>query len=203
MGERKILREWLPLERKEGGKFLIEDARASGGRLVLSGPMQRAEAPNQNKRIYPRRILQREFENYMKVVRENRAMGELDHPETSTVSLEKVSHLVREMWWDGDTWMGRIEVLPTPMGKILESLVDSGVTLGISSRGVGSTMANESGLDLVKDDFTLICFDMVAEPSTHGAYMFAESVDKNRGAVLSRPDRIARALNELKAKGDK
>lgn len=198
MNERKILREWLPLEKKEGGQFLVEDLRPDGGRLMLKGPMQRCEAPNQNKRIYPRRVLQREFENYMKAVRESRAMGELDHPETSTVSLEKVSHVVREMWWDGNTWMGKIEVLNTPMGKILESLIDSGVTLGISSRGVGSTSTNESGLDLVQDDFTLVCFDMVAEPSTHGAYMFAESVDKNRGAVLSRPDRILRALNALK-----
>jgi hypothetical protein len=200
MSERKILREWLPLEKKEGSQFLVEDLRAEGGRLTLKGPMQRCEAPNQNKRIYPRRVLQREFENYQKAVNENRAMGELDHPETSTVSLEKVSHVVREMWWDGNTWMGRIEVLPTPCGKILENLIDSGVTLGISSRGVGSTSTNESGLDLVQDDFTLVCFDMVAEPSTHGAYMFAESVDKNRGAVLSRPDRIARALNALKGK---
>lgn len=200
MAERKILREWLPLERKEGGKFLIEDLREQGGRLFLKGPMQRCEAPNQNKRIYPRRVLHREFENYFKAVKENRAMGELDHPETSTVSLEKVSHVVREMWWDGDTWMGKIEVLSTPMGKILESLVDSGVTLGISSRGVGSTQTNEGGLDLVADDFTLVCFDMVAEPSTHGAYMFAESIDKNLGAVLTRPDRILRALNALKGK---
>lgn len=198
MTERKILREWLPLEKKEGGKFLVEDARGEGGRLVLKGPMQRCEAPNQNKRIYPRRILQREFENFMKPVRENRAMGELDHPETSTVSLEKVSHIVREMWWDGDTWMGRIEVLPTPCGKILENLIDAGVTLGISSRGVGSTSTNESGLDLVQDDFTLVCFDMVAEPSTHGAYMFAEAVDRSQSPVLSRPDRILRALNALK-----
>ena len=197
MSERKILREWLPLM-QEGGKFLVEDARDTGGRLYLKGAMQRCEAPNQNKRIYPRRVLQREFENYMKAVRENRAMGELDHPETSTVSLEKVSHVVREMWWDGDTWMGRIEILPTPSGKILENLVDAGVTLGISSRGVGSTSTNESGLDLVKDDFTLVCFDMVAEPSTHGAYMFAESVDKNRGEFLTKPDRILRALNALK-----
>lgn len=200
MSERKILREWLPLEKKEGSKFLIEDMRSEGGRLTLKGPMQRCEAPNQNKRIYPRRVLQREFENYHKAVKENRAMGELDHPETSTVSLEKVSHVIREMWWEGDTWMGRMEVLNTPCGKILENLIDGGVTLGISSRGVGSTSTNESGLDLVQDDFTLVCFDMVAEPSTHGAYMFAESVDKNRGAVLSRPDRIARALNALKGK---
>jgi hypothetical protein len=199
MNERKILREWLPLM-QEGGKSLVEDLRPEGGRLFLKGPMQRCEAPNQNKRIYPTRVLHREFENYFKAVKENRATGELDHPETSTVSLEKVSHVVREMWWDGNTWMGKIEVLNTPMGKILESLIDSGITLGISSRGVGSTSTNEGGLDLVQDDFTLVCFDMVQEPSTHGAFMFAESVDKNCTSVLSRPDRINRALNDLKGR---
>jgi len=202
MSERKILREWLPLERKEGGKFLIEDNRPQGGRLLLRGPMQRAEALNQNKRMYPRRILQREFQNYLKAVAESRAMGELDHPDTSTVSLEKVSHIVREMSWDGDTWMGVIEVLGTPCGKILENLVDSGVTLGISSRGVGSTSKNESGADVVQDDFTLVCFDMVAEPSTHGAFMLPESIDRNGGPVLSKPDRINRALRALKGKGE-
>lgn len=199
MSARKILREWLPLEKVEG-KILKEDLRESGGPLYLKGPMQRCEAPNQNKRIYPRKVLQREFENYHKAVRENRAVGELDHPETSTVSLEKVSHVVREMWWDGNTWMGKVEVLNTPSGKILESLVDSGITLGISSRGVGSTNTNNEGLDLVADDFTLVCFDMVAEPSTHGAYMFAEAVDRGR-LSLSKADRIFRALNALK--GDK
>lgn len=200
MNERKILREWLPLERKEGGNLLVEDARESGGRLVLKGPMQRCEAPNQNKRIYPRNVLQREFENHMKAVRENRAMGELDHPETSTVSLEKVSHVVREMWWDGDTWMGKIEVLGTPMGKILENLIDSNITIGISSRGVGSTSTNEGGMDLVQDDFTLVCFDLVAEPSTHGAYMLPEGFDRNKGQIFNRADRINRALNALKGK---
>lgn len=201
MSERKILREWEALPTVDR-KVLVEDRAANGGRLILKGPMQRCEAPNQNKRIYSRRVLQREYENYEKAVRENRAMGELDHPETSTVSLEKVSHIVRDMWWDGDTWMGKVEVLATPAGKILGELIESGVTLGISSRGVGSTMTNEGGVDIVQDDFTLVCFDMVAEPSTHGAYMFAESVDRNHRVVLSRPDRINRALNALKGKGE-
>lgn len=198
MSERKILREWHPLDKKSG--FLVEDRRAEGGRLLLRGVMQRAEAANQNKRMYPREILQREFKNYLKAVAESRAMGELDHPDTSTVSLEKVSHIVREMAFDGNEWTGVIEVLPTPCGKILENLVDSGVTLGISSRGVGSTSKNESGLDIVQDDFTLVCFDMVAEPSTHGAFMLPESLDRNQGPVLSKADRIWRALNDLKGR---
>lgn len=196
---RKILREWEALTPERG--FIVESRDQNAGRLFLRGPMQRCEAPNQNKRIYPRRVLTREFENYAKQVRENRATGELDHPDTSTVSLEKISHVVREMFWDGDTWMGRIEILPTPCGKIAETLIESGIMLGISSRGVGSTSTNESGVDIVQDDFTLVCFDLVQEPSTHGAFMtLGESVDRNRGPVLSRPDRIYRALNALKGK---
>lgn len=193
---KKLLREWEALTPDKG--FIVESRDQNGGRLFLRGPMQRCEAPNQNKRIYPKQILGREFENYMKAVRENRATGELDHPDTSTVSLEKISHIVREMGWEGNTWVGRIEILPTPMGKIAETLIESGVVLGISSRGVGSTSKNESGLDIVQDDFTLICFDLVQEPSTHGAFMtLGESVDINK-KLLSRPDRINRVLNDLK-----
>lgn len=197
MSNRRILREWMPLKPETG--FIIESRDANSGRLFLRGPMQRCEAPNQNKRIYPRRILQREFANLEKTVREGRATGELDHPETSTVSLEKVSHVVREMLWENDTWMGRIEILPTPMGKIAETLIDSGITLGISSRGVGSTSTNESGLDIVQDDFTLVCFDLVQEPSTHGAFMtLGESVDRDVRSGMTRADRINRALNALR-----
>lgn len=195
MKTRQLLREWQALTPESG--FLVEDRSANGGRLFLKGPMQRAEALNQNKRIYPRQILQREFENYRKPVKESRATGELDHPDTSTVSLEKVSHIVREMGWDGDTWMGRIEILPTPMGKIAETLIENGVVLGISSRGVGSTSKNEDGEgDVVQDDFQLIAFDLVQEPSTHGAFMrLGESVER---ATLSRADRINRVLIDLK-----
>ena len=193
---KKVLREWMPLRPESG--FIIESRDMNSGRLFLRGPMQRCEAPNQNKRIYPRRILQREFVNLEKSVREGRACGELDHPETSVVSLEKVSHVIREMTWDGDTWMGRIEILPTPMGKIAETLIESGITLGISSRGIGSTSTNESGIDVVQDDFQLVCFDLVQEPSTHGAFMtLGESVARGK-TFLSRADRINRALNDLK-----
>lgn len=192
-----ILREWEAINPEKG--FIVESREMNGGKLFLKGPMQRAEAANQNKRIYPRKILQREFENYMKAVKESRATGEMDHPDASVISLEKISHIVREMMWDGDTWIGRIEILPTPCGKIAETLIESGVVLGISSRGVGSTSTNEGGLDIVQDDYALICFDLVQEPSTHGAFMtLGESVDRNK--MLSKPDRINRALNALKGK---
>jgi len=197
MSARKVLREWQALTVETG--FIKEDRSANNGRLILKGPMQRCEALNQNKRIYPRKILHREFENYMKPVREARATGELDHPENSTVSLEKVSHVVREQWWDGDTWMGRIEILPTPCGKIAETLIENGVTLGISSRGVGSTSANESGEgDIVQDDFQLVAFDLVQEPSTHGAFMRLGEAVERTSMKMARADRIWRALNALK-----
>ncbi len=197
MTPRRILREWEALLPETG--FIVESRDLNAGKLFLKGPMQRCEAPNQNKRIYPRAILQREYANLAKVVKENRATGELDHPDTSTVSLEKISHVVREMWWDGNTWMGRIEILPTPCGKIAETLIESGITLGISSRGVGSTQTNESGIDMVQDDFTLVCFDLVQEPSTHGAFMrLGESVVQRPS--LTRADNINRALNALRRK---
>ena len=194
---KQILREWMPLKAESG--FIVESRESNGGRLFLKGPMQRYGAANQNKRIYPQNILQREYRNLEKTVREGRATGELDHPETSTVSLERVSHVIREMGWEGDTWMGRIEILPTPCGLIAATLIESGITLGISSRGVGSTSTNESGLDIVQDDFALVCFDLVQEPSTHGAFMtLGESVNNVLRSSLSRADRINRVLNALK-----
>jgi hypothetical protein len=197
-GQKRLLREWEAL-RPEAG-FIVESRESNGGRLFLKGPMQRCEAPNQNKRIYPRRLLQREYSNLEKTVREGRATGELDHPDTSTVSLERVSHVIREMGWEGDVWMGRIEILPTPCGKIAETLIESGITLGISSRGVGSTSTNESGLDVVQDDFTLVCFDLVQEPSTHGAFMTLGESRKLIESRTTRADRINRALNDLKGR---
>jgi len=195
---KQLLREWMPLQKENG--FIVESRDANGGRLFLKGPMQRFDAPNQNKRIYPRSLLQREYHNLEKTVREGRATGELDHPETSTVSLERVSHVIREMGWENSTWMGRIEILPTPCGKIAETLIENGITLGISSRGVGSTSTNESGLDIVQDDFTLVCFDLVQEPSTHGAFMTLGESRKLLESGLNRADRINRALNALKGK---
>lgn len=197
MRQRKLLREWeaLPVS---NGKIIVEGRESNGGRLFLRGPMQRCEAPNQNKRIYPKSVLEREFESYVKQVREGRAIGELDHPDTSTVCLSKGSHVVREMGWEGNTWMGRIEILPTPMGKIAETYIENGIVLGISSRGVGSTSTNESGLDIVQDDFALVCFDLVQEPSTHGAFMGTLGESKVIEESLGRSDRINRALNELR-----
>jgi hypothetical protein len=195
-GNRRLLREFYQVQ--TGANLVKESRDKNGGKLYLSGTIQRADKKNQNGRIYPRKLLTREFENYMKAVRESRATGELDHPEESTVSLGKISHVLREMWWDGDDMMGRIEILGTPSGKIAETIIEAGVPLGISSRGVGSTSKNESGDDFVQEDFNLICFDLVADPSTHGAYMLPESrLIESSSRLVTRPDRIFRAVNAI------
>lgn len=192
---KQLLREWIALEYKP--ELIKESREKNGGKLIMQGIIQKSDTENQNKRIYPANILRREIENYQKAVRENRAVGELDHPETSSVSLKNASHVIREMWWDGQNVMGRVEILPTPQGKILESIVDAGVTIGISSRGVGSTEKGSNGFDIVQQDFQLICFDIVSEPSTPGAYLFGESKNYEPTIRFQKADRIFRALNDI------
>ena len=152
---------------------LIEESISKNQPLVVTGVIQRAEAKNQNGRIYPKEILEREIENYIHgPVRESRALGELDHPESSVINLQNVSHNITKVWWDGDDVMGEVEVLSTPAGNILKELFRNGITVGISSRGMGSVKDNMSeGTVEVQDDFELLCFDFVSTPSTHGAYM--------------------------------
>lgn len=147
-------------------------------RVMLRGILQRAETINQNKRVYPYAILKREVDNYQRFIQENRAFGELDHPDSSVVELRNVSHVIRETWWDGDDLYGRVEVLNTEAGKVVRELINAGTTIGISSRGVGSTR-NEGGVDIVQEDFMLICWDFVSEPSTPGAFMFKEHKEPN------------------------
>ena len=202
MSDKKLLREWYAVEYKPE---LIKEAKAGNKRITLRGIIQKAETKNQNGRIYPRHVLAREMENYAKAIRERRAVGELDHPERSTVNLSEVSHLITNATWDGDSVMGEIEVLPTPKGKILESLLEAGVTIGISSRGVGSTdkqHTNEGDVDMVNDDYQVICYDIVSEPSTPGAYLFKEgkNIDLNPRQTWNKADRIFRALNEITRK---
>ena len=193
--EKKLLREWIALDYKPD--MIRESKEKNNGKIILSGVLQRAGVKNQNKRVYPRDILEREVENYQKAVRESRAVGELDHPESSSVSLKNASHIVREMGWDGDAVVGKVEILSSPSGKILESLLQDGVMIGISSRGVGSTERTNEGVDQVQPDFQIICFDIVSEPSTPGAYLFGESKDYSLETRFSKADRIFRALNDI------
>jgi hypothetical protein len=147
-----------------------EKRSISNGSVYLVGICQKAGTKNGNGRIYKKETLQREVEKYQKAITERRALGELDHPDDSVVNLKNCSHVMTKMWWDGDNVMGKLEVLDTPSGKILKALVHSGVKLGISSRGMGS-VKQEKGNTIVEDDFQLICFDMVSEPSTPGAWV--------------------------------
>ena len=147
-----------------------EKRSISDGAVYLVGICQKSGTKNGNGRIYRKETLQREVENYQQAIRERRSLGELDHPDDSVINLKNASHLATKMWWDGDNVMAKFEVLDTPSGKILKDLVKAGVKLGISSRGLGSTK-NVKGEVMVEDDFQLICFDMVSEPSTPGAYL--------------------------------
>lgn len=155
------------------------------GGFVVQGVLQRAGAKNQNGRVYPRQILERECQRYQKeYIDQHRALGELDHPESSIVNLNNVSHNVLKIWWNGDDLMGAVQILETPSGKILKELFKAGITLGISSRGLGSVKELRSeGVVEVQDDFELICWDFVSNPSTHGAFMrptsMNESINKN------------------------
>jgi hypothetical protein len=198
MQTKQLLREWIAVD--SNSDVIKESREKNQGKLMLTGIIQKANQLNQNKRIYPMEILRREVENYQKAVRESRAVGECDHPESSSVSLKNVSHVVREMWWDGNNVMGRVEVLDSlPSGKILAGLLEAGVKLGISSRGVGSTEKTNEGHDVVQDDYQIICWDMVSEPSTPGAYLFAEGkrVEFEPHRVFKKEDRIFRALNDI------
>ena len=198
----KVLREWTPIK---VSKEMIKESRERHGKIMLKGIIQRANTLNQNGRVYPRSILEREVMNYQKLIKENRALGECDHPDSSVVELKNVSHIVREAYMQGDDVYGTIEILDTPSGKIIQSLIESGVTLGISSRGVGSTSRRDN-TQVVQDDFQLICFDMVSEPSTPGAFMLRESKNFNRKDLdkfFNRSDKIDRIFNEILLWGDK
>ena len=128
-------------------------------------------------------------------IAENRALGELDHPDESVINLKNASHIVTDIWWNGKDVMGKVKVLSTPSGQILKSLVESGVKLGISSRGLGS-VKERGGLTIVEDDFQLICFDFVSEPSTGGAFM-SLSESKKAPNIFTKSDRINRLLNDI------
>jgi hypothetical protein len=180
----KLLVEYMQF--KPIGSLNEQSGAAYGvpGGFVVQGILQRAGSKNQNGRIYPRTILERECKRYQQeYIDQHRALGELDHPESSVVNLNNVSHNVLKIWWKGDDLCGAVQILETPSGKILKELFKAGITLGISSRGLGSVKELRSeGTVEVQEDFELICWDFVSNPSTHGAFMrptsMNESIDK-------------------------
>lgn len=179
---------------------MIKESRdKNNGKVVMRGILQKADTLNQNGRIYPMAVLEREVRNYQKFIAENRALGELDHPDSSVVNLKNVSHVIKEAYLEKGVVYGTVELLDTPSGKILQSLVESGVKLGISSRGVGS-VKKQGDYHIVQDDFQLICWDYVSEPSTPGAFMLPEGRTINSNelrSIFNKSDRIDRIVNDI------
>jgi hypothetical protein len=200
MSKKYLLREYYAL--CDGGvcqDLLTEEEKRQVREenvIFLSGKLQEADVQNGNGRIYPKAIMEREVENYGKLIKESRALGELDHPDSSVINLQNVSHMVMEAWMDGCSVMGKIKVLSTPSGNILKELINSGVQVGISSRGLGS-VKEENGKSLVEDDFQLICFDCVSDPSTPGAFMNLTENKVPVEKIFTKADRINRALNNV------
>ena len=179
----------------------VKPSKSSDGIVTMKGIIQAAGKPNANNRIYPRPILEREDKKYQELITDRRSLGELDHPDSPIVQLENVSHLVTGTGWDGENLIGEIEVLDTPKGQILGKLVDRDIKLGISSRGLGSTSRTNEGYDMVEDDFNLVCYDMVSNPSTSNAFMnlqesvaYQTLIKQNRTVLL---DEILNDILEL------
>ena len=179
---KQVIVDYIPFEISP--QQINEAMKENNGKLVVKGVLQRAEAKNQNGRVYPREILVRESKKYDEnFVKQKRALGELDHPDSSVVNLQNVSHNVKEMHFEGDNLVGTCEILTTPSGNILRELFKNGIKLGISSRGLGSVeMVQEANGDTVSkvgDDFELIAFDFVSNPSTHGAFLYPEKMNES------------------------
>ena len=150
---------------------LTENKNPLNGNPIVEGPLATPEVKNGNGRYYSEQLWKREIEKYMNVVKENRATGELDHPDSSIINLKNVCHIIRDIWWDGDHVVGKIEILPTVSGNILKALIDNGVQVGVSSRGMGSLRPMGEGMMEVQDDFELLCWDFVSTPSNPGSFM--------------------------------
>lgn len=175
-----------------------ESMTKNQGKLIVSGVMQRGDSFNQNQRKYPIDVLKREANKYKSTfVAESRALGELDHPESSVVNLGNVSHNVVDLWWDGSDLMGKIEILGTPSGNIAKELLKAGIRLGISSRGMGSVKELGEGKVVVADDFEIVCWDLVSNPSTQGAFMDNLNENTTQQKTNSRYARINTLINDI------
>jgi len=179
---KQLLVDYLPFQITP--QQINESLSTNGGRLIVKGVLQRADAKNQNGRKYPKHILSRESQKYMELIKQRRALGELDHPDSSVINLNNVSHNIVDMGWEGNDLVGTVEILTTPAGNILRELFKAGITLGISSRGMGSVRELGEGTVEVQEDFDLICFDFVSNPSTHGAFLKPVNESVNKGIIV-------------------
>jgi len=178
-------------------KSILKESKERPGVFEVEGIMQRAGAKNQNGRIYEKKILLREVKKYVdEFVNNGNAYGELDHPESAVVSLKNASHIVKELYWDGDDLMGRVELLNTPAGNIVKEIIKAGHTIGISSRGTGSVQQTNEGHLEVQDDFELVCWDFVSNPSTHGAFMNPISLNEQK-QVVDKYAKVNSIINDI------
>jgi len=175
--------------------------------IILFAVLQKYDTPNKNGRYYPERLLKRENEKYQSVIKKGGALNELNHPSSSLIDLDRVSHSILETWWDGNTLMGKIKLFTSPgwkkmgivstKGDQAAMLIMNGATLGISSRGVGS-LKSVGGQNIVQEDFELVCFDLVSSPSTPGAYVFQELSDKQKyEESVEEPKHMDERMNKL------
>ena len=176
----------------------ITEGISGNKNMMVEGVVQRAEEFNHNGRRYPFEILKREVDKYIEgPINENRALGELDHPESSVINLKNASHNIKELWWDGNDLMGKIEVLPTPSGNILKELFNNKITVGISSRGMGSVKPLGEGRVEVDDDFELLCWDFVSTPSTHGAFMKPTGLNENKNYSTNKYSKLQQIISDI------
>jgi len=173
---------------------LTEGKLSERGNPMMEGVLATAEVKNGNGRYYSKDLWEREIDKYKELVDSNRAVGELDHPESSVVNLKNVSHNIKDMWWDGDNVIGKIEILPTPSGNILKALIESGISCGVSSRGMGSLEQNGEIME-VQDDFELLCWDFVSTPSNPGSYM--NSIKEGKKIELNPYTKINNIVTEI------
>lgn len=190
----RLLKEYIALEYDSK---LIKENREAGRPIVLNGIIQKSDTLNQNNRLYTKKILEREVSNYQKIVNENRALGTLDHEDSAQISLEKVSHKINKIWWEGNNVCGEIQLLDTPKGKIAQELVLGNCKLGISSRGLGEVHKNSEGVDVVDEDFSIISWDLVCEPSTPGAWLNLRESKEIDLTSVPKSYRIRKILNDI------
>jgi len=152
-------------------QYLVEDKAGGGKNVFIEGIFMQTEQPNRNGRLYKRDIMEKELGRYQKLIDEKRSLGELGHPANPTLNLDKCSHLITQLKFEGNNVMGKAKILETPMGNIARNLIENGVRLGVSSRGLGSLKLNKEGVNEVQDDFHLATVDIVADPSAHDAFV--------------------------------
>ena len=178
-------------------KPIIKESKSRPGVFEVEGVMQRAGAQNQNGRVYEKKILMREVKKYMdEFVKNGNAFGELDHPESPVVSLKNASHIVKDLYWNGNDLMGKVELLNTPAGNIVKEIIKAGHTIGISSRGTGSVQQTNEGYLEVQPDFELVCWDFVSNPSTHGAFMNPVTLNESK-QIIDKYNKVHSIINDI------